>query len=54
MVQGSLLPAGSFFDVDDLPAGSYEVGPPYTEEVPVFFSGETTGKVAVVCQLGNC
>ena len=26
--------AGSFFDVDDLPAGSYEVGPPYTEEVP--------------------
>eukprot|EP00434_Breviolum_minutum_P041076 symbB.v1.2.036533.t1/scaffold5182.1/size30060/1 len=24
---------GSFFDVDDLPAGSYEVGPPYTEEV---------------------
>ncbi|CAL1165509.1 unnamed protein product [Cladocopium goreaui] len=24
---------GSFFDVDDLPEGSYEVGPPYTEEV---------------------
>ena len=25
---------GSFFDVADLPEGSYEVGPPYTEEVP--------------------
>eukprot|EP00438_Fugacium_kawagutii_P031012 Skav224085 [mRNA] locus=scaffold942:355461:362238:+ [translate_table: standard] len=24
---------GSFFDVENLPAGSYEVGPPYTEEV---------------------
>eukprot|EP00435_Cladocopium_sp_Y103_P044178 s354_g12.t1 len=24
---------GSFFDVADLPEGSYEVGPPYTEEV---------------------
>ncbi|CAK8992849.1 unnamed protein product [Durusdinium trenchii] len=24
---------GSFFDLDDLPEGSYEVGPPYTEEV---------------------
>ena len=25
--------SGSFFDVELVPEGSYEVGPPYTEEV---------------------
>ena len=42
--------AGSFFDVDDLPAGSYEVGPPYTEEVPVL-PGRQRGRLRSIARM---